>query len=106
MLLDRILRSFFVTLTSTQLALTKHNILQWLAGVVVAGVIEGEEIVVVLSHAAIVVAEVTEEETVVVLLLEAAVVTLLLEEIAVVLFREEAEEDVVHLLRWKSCKWS
>jgi len=31
---------------------------------------------------------------------------LLPEEIAVVLFREEAEEDVVHLLRWKSCKWS
>lgn len=93
----------------------EHNILRWPAGVVVAGVIEGEEIVVVLSHAAIVVAEVTEEEivvvlprevTVVVLLLGAAVVTLLPEEIAVVSFRGEAEEDVVHLLRWKSCKWS
>jgi hypothetical protein len=69
---------------------------------VVAAVIEGEEIVVVLSH----VAEVTEEEIVAVLLLEAAVVTLLPEEIAVVSFRGEAEEDVVHLLRWKSCKWS
>jgi hypothetical protein len=71
----------------------------------VAGVIEGEEIAVVLSHAAIVVAEVTEEEVVVVLLLEAAVVTLLLEEIAVVSFRG-AEGDVVRLLQWKSCKWS
>jgi hypothetical protein len=73
---------------------------------VVAGVIEGEETVVVLSHAATVVAEVTEEEIVVVLPREVTVVVLLPEEIAVVSFQGEAEEDVVHLLRWKSCKWS
>ena len=104
--LDRILHSF---LCDAELGATRsyeHNILRWPAGVVMAGVTEVEEIVVVLSHAAIVVAEATEEETVVVLLLGAAVVTLLPEEIAVVSFPGEAEEDVVHLLRWKSCKWS
>jgi hypothetical protein len=81
---------------------------------VVAGVIEGEGIVVDLPLAAIVAAEVTEEEeivvvlpregTVVVMLLEAAVVTLLPEGIGVASVRGEVEEDVVRLLRWKSCK--
>jgi hypothetical protein len=107
--------SFFATLNSTQLDPT-NTIHRWPAVVVVAGVIEGEEIVVaevteeeivvVLPHAAIVVVGITEEEgTVVVILLEAAVVTLFPEEIAVASFRGEVEEDAVHLLRWKSSKW-
>ena len=105
MLLDRVLHSFFATLNSTQLDPT-NTIHQWPAVVVVAGVIEGEEIVVAeVTEEEIVVVEITEEGIVVVILLEAAVVTLFLEEIAVASFRGEVEEDVVHLLRWKSSKW-